>query len=67
MGQGQEMRKNERKAKKQDIETLEILKTARGRNAKQVLKCFKNGHTGRRAGQGDKSIGLGSRNAKKRT
>ena len=39
---GQDVRKNERKAKKQDIETLEILKKARGRNVKQVLKYSKN-------------------------
>lgn len=33
LGQGQDVRKNERKAKKQDIETLEILKTAGGKTS----------------------------------
>jgi len=44
---------------------LEILKKARGRNVKQVLKYSKNGHTRKEKGQGNKWLGFGLRSAKK--
>jgi hypothetical protein len=31
----------------------------------QALKCFKNGHTRKEKGQGNKWLGFGSRRAKK--
>lgn len=40
-------------------------KKAGEKNIKQALKCFRNARTGRRARQGDKWLGFGSRNAKK--
>ena len=60
------MQKNERKAKK--TRYWNILKIAGAGiigQALNALKCFRNAQTGRRAGQGDEWLGLGSRSAEK--